>query len=35
MNRYNGSVIVITVHLNTQKYSKTEKFSKKPERIIM
>ena len=22
MNRYNGSVIVITVHVNTQKYSK-------------
>jgi hypothetical protein len=24
VNRYNGSVIVITVHLNTQKYSKAE-----------
>jgi hypothetical protein len=24
VNRYNGSVIVITVHLNTQKYSKVE-----------
>jgi hypothetical protein len=24
VNRYNDSVIVITVHLNTQKYSKTE-----------
>jgi hypothetical protein len=24
MNRYNGLVIVITVHLNTQKYSKIE-----------
>jgi hypothetical protein len=24
VNRYNGSVIVITIHLNTQKYSKTE-----------
>jgi hypothetical protein len=30
VNRYNGSVIVITVHLNTQKYSKAETFSKKP-----
>jgi hypothetical protein len=27
VNHYNGSVIVIMVHLNTQKYSKTEKFS--------
>jgi hypothetical protein len=27
VNRYNCSVIVITVHLNTQKYSKAEKFS--------
>jgi hypothetical protein len=35
VNRYNGSVIVITVHLNIQKYSKAEKFSKKPERIVM
>jgi hypothetical protein len=35
MNRYNSSVIVITVHLNTQKYSKAEKFSNKPERIVM
>jgi hypothetical protein len=35
VNRYNGSVIIITVHLNTQKYSKPEKFSKKPERIVM
>jgi hypothetical protein len=35
VNRYNGSVTVITVHLNTQKYSKTEKFSKKPERIVV
>jgi hypothetical protein len=26
LNRYNGSVIVITVHLNTQKYSKAEIF---------
>jgi hypothetical protein len=34
-NRYNGSVIVITVHLNTQKYFKAETFSKKPERIVM
>jgi hypothetical protein len=24
VNRYNDSVIVITVHLNTKKYSKTE-----------
>jgi hypothetical protein len=24
VNRYNGLVIVITVHLNTQKYSKAE-----------
>jgi hypothetical protein len=24
MNHYNDSVIIITVHLNTQKYSKTE-----------
>jgi hypothetical protein len=24
VNRYNNSVIVITVHLNTQKYSKVE-----------
>jgi hypothetical protein len=31
VNRYNGSVIVITVHLDTQKYSKTKTFSKKPE----
>jgi hypothetical protein len=31
VNRYNGSVIVITVHLDTQKYSKAETFSKKPE----
>jgi hypothetical protein len=34
-NRYDGSVIVITVHLNTQKYSKAETFSNKPERIVM
>jgi hypothetical protein len=27
--------IVITVHLNTKKYSKTETFSKKPECIVM
>jgi hypothetical protein len=27
VNHYNGSVIVITVHFNTQKYSKVEKFS--------
>jgi hypothetical protein len=27
--------IVIMVHLNTQKYSKAETFSKKPERIVM
>jgi hypothetical protein len=27
VNRYNNSVIVITVHLNTQKYSKAEKYS--------
>jgi hypothetical protein len=26
VNRYNGSVIVITVHFNTQKYSKAAKF---------
>jgi hypothetical protein len=25
VNHYNGSVIIITVHLNTQKYSKVEK----------
>jgi hypothetical protein len=24
VNRYNGSIIIITVHLNTQKYSKAE-----------
>jgi hypothetical protein len=35
VNHYNGSVIVITVHLNTQKYSKAEKFSKKSERIVV
>jgi hypothetical protein len=35
MNRYNGSVIVITVHLNTKKYSQAEKFSKKSEHIVM
>jgi hypothetical protein len=35
VNRYNGSVIVIMVHLNTQKYSKAEKFSKKPECIVV
>jgi hypothetical protein len=34
MNRYNGSVIVITVHINTQKYSKAETFSNKPECIV-
>jgi hypothetical protein len=27
VNRYNDSVIVITVYLNTQKYSKAEKYS--------
>jgi hypothetical protein len=27
VNRYNDLVIVITVHLNTQKYSKAEKYS--------
>jgi hypothetical protein len=27
VNRYNDSVIVITVHFNTQKYSKAEKYS--------
>jgi hypothetical protein len=27
VNRYNDLVIVITVHLNTQKYSKTEKYA--------
>jgi hypothetical protein len=27
--------IVITVHLDTQKYSKAETFSKKPEWIVM
>jgi hypothetical protein len=27
--------IVITVHLNTKKYSKAETFSKKPECIVM
>jgi hypothetical protein len=35
MNRYNGSVIVITVHLNTKKYSETEKYAYKPECIVM
>jgi hypothetical protein len=35
VNHYNGSVIVITLHLNTQKYSKAEKFSKKPGHIVM
>jgi hypothetical protein len=34
VNRCNGSVIIITVHLNTQKYSKAETFSKKPECIV-
>jgi hypothetical protein len=34
VNRYNGSAIVITVHINTQKYSKEEIFSKKPECIV-
>jgi hypothetical protein len=34
VNCYNGSVTVITVHLNTQKYSKVEKLSKKPECIM-
>jgi hypothetical protein len=34
VNRYNGSVIVLTVHLNTKKYFKTEKLSKKLERIV-
>jgi hypothetical protein len=31
VNCYNGLVIVITVHLDTQKYSKAETFSKKLE----
>jgi hypothetical protein len=36
-NKKNASAqwIVITVHINTQKYSKAETFSKKPECIIM
>jgi hypothetical protein len=33
--RYNDSVVVIMVHLNTQKYSKAETFLKKPECIVM
>jgi hypothetical protein len=33
--RYNDSVVDITVHLNTQKYSKAETFSKKSECIVM
>jgi hypothetical protein len=35
MNRYNDSRIVITVHLNTQKYFKAEKYAKKSEYIVM
>jgi hypothetical protein len=31
VNRYNGSVTVITVHLDTKKYSKAETLSKKPK----
>jgi hypothetical protein len=31
VNRYNGSVIIIMVHLDTKKYSKAETFSKKSE----
>jgi hypothetical protein len=27
VNRYNGSIIIITVHLNTTKYSKIENIS--------
>jgi hypothetical protein len=36
-NKKNASAkrIVITIHLNTQKYSKVEIFSKKPECIVM
>jgi hypothetical protein len=34
-NHYNGSIIIITVHLNIQKYSKVENFSEKSERIVM
>jgi hypothetical protein len=27
VNRYNDSVIIITIHLNTKKYSKAKKYS--------
>jgi hypothetical protein len=36
VNRYNDSGIIITVHLNTQKYFKAKKkYAKKPECIVM
>jgi hypothetical protein len=35
MNRYNDSVIVITIHLNTQKYSKAEKYAYKPRDFVI
>jgi hypothetical protein len=34
MNRYNGLVIVITVHLNTKKYSK-EKSSQRSQSVSL
>jgi hypothetical protein len=35
VNRYNDSVIVITVHLNTQKYSKAEKYMHRNQSVSL